>query len=68
MIKPVPAQLDRHYGNKNIVKLKDAKLKNINAMWGGTITARYWKGATSDCENVVIVIEKRKVGNAGKQF
>ena len=59
-VRNIPAHLDKHCGNKELMKAADHGIRNINTAWGGTISARYLKGVHADGDNLVIVQFRRR--------
>ena len=57
MTKTIPCHLDKHQGSPELLKLEDASVRNLNTLWGGTVTARYYKGVGADGDNLVIVVK-----------
>lgn len=54
-VRNIPAHLDKHRGQAELLSLDDASIRNLNTTWGGSITARYYKGIAGDGDNLVIV-------------
>lgn len=58
-VKNIPAHLDKHCGHTELMKKADHGIRNINTLWGGTVSARYLKGVFADGDNLVIVQFRR---------
>ena len=54
-VRNIPAHLDKHRGQAELLSLDDASVRNLNTAWGGSITVRYYKGVAGDGDNLVIV-------------
>lgn len=53
-VRNIPAHLDKHMGNKNLIPLKDAGVRNVGTTWGGSVIVSY-KSFGRDGDNIVIV-------------
>lgn len=54
-MKNIPAHLDKHCGCKELLSIDEASVRNLNTAWGGSVTARYYKGVGADGDNLIIV-------------
>lgn len=59
-VKNIPAHLDKHCGNRELIALRNAYVRNLGAAWGGCLQARYYKGVAGDGDNLVIVQNRRR--------
>ena len=53
-VRNIPAHLDKHCGNKNLIPLKDAGIRNVGTKLGGAVIVSY-KSFGRDGDNLVIV-------------
>ena len=55
LVRNIPAHFDKHCGCAELLSLHDASIRDLNTTWGGSVTARYYKGVAGDGDNLVIV-------------
>lgn len=57
-IRLIPARIDRR-ASGGFRPISEASVSHINNTWGGTILARYYKGASGSGDNIIIVQSRR---------
>lgn len=54
-VRNIPAHLDKHCGHRELMRVSDHAVRNLGTLWGGCLSARYFKGIHADGDNLVIV-------------
>lgn len=54
-VRNIPARRKKTSADGKFLSLDESSVDHINNIWGGTILARYYKGADGAGDNLVIV-------------